>query len=155
MRVLFDTNVLISYLLPFSRSTTTQRIVEDTIHSSITIILPEELVAELSQKVADKKYLAERIPAENAARFIRALTDVAEAIPPIVERVPEVGRDRKDDYLLAYALVGRADYLVSGDDDLLVLREVEDLKIVSPAEFARILEEGRAQEGAGSFDSRL
>src|SRR3990172_7467422 len=146
MRVLFDTNVLISYLLPFSRSTTTQRIVEHTIHSSITSILPEELVAELSRKIVSKSYLAERITAENAASFIQALTDVAEAIAPIVERMPEVGRDRKDDYLLAYALVGEADYLVTGDKDLLVLRQVGGAKIVSPAEFARILEEARSGE---------
>ena len=103
-------------------------------------------MAELSRKIVSKSYLAERITAENAASFIQALTDVAEAIAPIVERMPEVGRDRKDDYLLAYALVGEADYLATGDKDLLVLRQVGGAKIVSPAEFARILEEARSGE---------
>ena len=37
----------------------------------------------------------------------------------------------KDDYLLAYGLMGGADYLVTGDEDLLTLGDVEGLKIVS------------------------
>jgi predicted nucleic acid-binding protein len=52
-----------------------------------------------------------------------------------------VTRDIKDDYLLAYALVGRADYLVTGGEDLLVLGDVEGVKIVRPAEFWRVIQE--------------
>ena len=56
--------------------------------------------------------------------------------------MPSVTRDRKDDYLLAYAVVGRADYLVTGDRDLLVLGEVEGVRIVSPAGFVGALSPG-------------
>ena len=45
----------------------------------------------------------------------------------------------KDDYLLAYALVGSADYLATGDDDLPDLGEVEGVRIVSPSDFAEAL----------------
>jgi len=38
----------------------------------------------------------------------------------------------RDDYLVAYALVGGADYLVTGDADLLVLARVGEVKIVTP-----------------------
>jgi uncharacterized protein len=44
-------------------------------------------------------------------------------------------RDPKDDKLLALALDGRADVIVSGDDDLLVLHPFEGIPIVGPAEF--------------------
>jgi len=40
-------------------------------------------------------------------------------------------------FLLAYALIGRADYLVTGDGDLLTLGQVETLKIVTSAKFVR------------------
>ena len=66
---------------------------------------------------------------------------IAELIPPISSGgssktvLPVVTRDAKDDYLLAYALVGQADYLVTGDEDLLVLQEIEGLKIVNPTQF--------------------
>ena len=42
----------------------------------------------------------------------------------------------KDDYLPAYALVGQADYLVTGDKDLLVLQElISDFSIPTPWQF--------------------
>ena len=60
-------------------------------------------------------------------------------LPPIEEEIPQVTRDKKDDYLLAYASVAEADYLVSEDDDLLVIKQIEKLKIVSPLKFSEIL----------------
>jgi uncharacterized protein len=67
------------------------------------------------------------------------LLAVGEVIQPIEQSIPAVTRDRKDDYLLAYAVVGAADYLVTGDEDLLVLKHVGRLRIVSPPAFAGIL----------------
>jgi len=65
----------------------------------------------------------------------------AELVPEIEETVPALVRDPKDDYLLAHALVARADYLVTGDKDLLVLNPVGDLQILSPTQFTLILAE--------------
>lgn len=53
--------------------------------------------------------------------------------------VTALTRDPKDDYLLAYALVGQADYLVTGDHDLLALQHVGDTQIVTTSEFWEIL----------------
>ena len=64
---------------------------------------------------------------------------IATIPPPITQVIPKVGRDFKDDYLLAYASVEEVDYLVSGDEDLQVLKEVNGVRIVSPAEFLKIL----------------
>jgi len=52
--------------------------------------------------------------------------------------VPAASRDRKDDYLLAHAIAGRADYLVSGDADLLSVDRVGGVAIVNPAGFLRV-----------------
>jgi len=48
-------------------------------------------------------------------------------------------RDPDDDHVIACALAARADFLVTGDDDLLSLETVEALRIVSPAELLNIL----------------
>ncbi len=53
-------------------------------------------------------------------------------VPTIVEPILPVTSDPKDDYLLAYTLVGQANYLVTGDEGLLTLGTVAGLKIVSP-----------------------
>lgn len=58
--------------------------------------------------------------------------------------VEGVCRDPKDDKLLACAVEGLADYLVTGDRDLLVLREFRGVRIVAPVEFVRILAEAEA-----------
>lgn len=54
-----------------------------------------------------------------------------------------ITRDAKDDYLLACALLGRANYLVTGDKDLLTLAgQVKGLTILSSAQFADLLTKG-------------
>lgn len=53
--------------------------------------------------------------------------------------VKPVGRDSKDDKFLACAIEARVDYLVTGDEDLLVLKKYEGIKIVTPRQFLEIL----------------
>jgi hypothetical protein len=51
-------------------------------------------------------------------------------------------RDPKDTVILATAIDGKADYLVTGDKDLLVLaghKSIKPLKIVTPTEFIRLI----------------
>ncbi|TAK30785.1 MAG: putative toxin-antitoxin system toxin component, PIN family [Chloroflexota bacterium] len=139
MRVLLDVNLLISYLLPSSKQQTIAAIVEAAFEGSFTLLLPPELVQEFSTTIGAKRYLARRIRPEDATSLVTLLSQVAEIIPPISGKIPAVCRDAKDDYLLAYALVGQADYLVTGDNDLLVLGEVERMRIVSPADFLKVL----------------
>jgi len=60
------------------------------------------------------------------------------------ERVPPVlVRDQQDEHILAAAVAGHADYLVTGDRDLLVLDgdpALGSLRIVTPAAFLSILD---------------
>ena len=49
-----------------------------------------------------------------------------------------VTRDPKDDYLLAHATIGRCDFLVTGDRDLLDIQKIDRLSIITPGEFAEI-----------------
>ncbi len=51
-------------------------------------------------------------------------------------------RDVKDNRFLACAVAARADFLVSGDDDLISVKHPFDFQIVTPAEFLRQLSEG-------------
>lgn len=63
-----------------------------------------------------------------------------ERIDPIKGPVPAVTHDPDDDYVLAYALIGAADYLVTGDKGLLALQGLIDgLEIVTPAQFVELL----------------
>lgn len=57
--------------------------------------------------------------------------------------IPPAARDADDDPILACAKEAQADYVVSGDDDLLSLERYESIPIVSPAAFAAILKTSR------------
>jgi putative PIN family toxin of toxin-antitoxin system len=146
VRVLVDTNVFVSYLLSHpSRTSAVRNIVDVVLSGAVTLLLPEALLAELLGVLTTRPYFTSRISNRIATEFIGALRARAELLPAIhPDEVPPVLRDPKDDYLLAYALLGRADYLVTGDRDLLVLERVEQLRIVTPGEFVEIATGGTA-----------
>lgn len=140
MKVLLGTNLLVAYLLIPDKTGTVQAIVEAAFEGKYTLILPQELLDELEEKLVTKKYLIKHISKSAARDFIRVVKSIVVEIPTITEPIPEVGRDKKDDYLLAYAVVGEADYLVSGDKDLQVLKKIGGVEVVSPAKFLEVLE---------------
>ena len=140
MRVLCDTNILISYLLAPENTGTIATVVECAYAGDYTLVLPAEVIGELRRKVAEKAWLTARIPQAAVEKFVAALSAIALIPEPITDPLPQVGRDRKDDYLLAYGAVATCDYLVTGDPDLLVLQQVGNLKIVTPAAFLAVLQ---------------
>ena len=71
IRALFDTNVLISYLLPSREESAVQAIMEAAFEGGFTLLLVQEIVEEFSRKVARKKYLASRISREEAEELVR------------------------------------------------------------------------------------
>ncbi len=139
MRVLVDTNIFISaLLLPHSESPSNQT-VKYFLLGEFTLLIPIELLEELVRTIIEKKRLSKRIAIAEAEKLTGYLSEFAELIPPLAKKITPVTRDPKDDYLMAYALVSQADYLVTGDDDLLVLKQVDKVKFVTPREFVNRL----------------
>jgi putative PIN family toxin of toxin-antitoxin system len=60
-------------------------------------------------------------------------------VTPSQLRLPGVTRDSKDDAVIACAVEGRANYIVSGDQDLLALGEYRSIQVVTPRQFVDIL----------------
>ena len=139
MRVLLDANIFISYLLKPDAEGTIRRIVDAGFTTVYTLLAPPPLIEELTRKIQHKPYLNQRITSADIAALCMLIEAAAESLPLMQESVPVATRDPKDDYLLAYARAGQADYLVSGDADLLVLDPVGPLRIISPADFAALL----------------
>lgn len=139
-RALIDTSVLISYLLHPDAPGTVQAILHAFLQERFTLLVPGALLQELLVTVRGKRRLARRIPPKDLAAFIAILEEFGEEVGEISEPIPTVTRDPKDDYLLAYALVGEADYLITGDKDLLELQgQIAGLEILTPAQFIGVL----------------
>lgn len=140
MRVLVDTNVLVSFLLSSGEGGAIRVVFRALLNNRFTLLLPEQLLNELITSVRDKPRLAKRISNEQLNRFTALLTESAEKVAKIETTIPAVTRDPDDDYVLAYALVGEADFLVTGDKDLLVLNDhISGLTILTPAQLAALL----------------
>ncbi len=139
MRVLCDTNIFVSYLLTPKKAGPIHSLMEAAFLGEFTLLVPEDVLQELAQKARGKKYLVGHIEPQELDELTKLLREVAEVIPKIAGPIPAVTRDPKDDYLLAYALVGEADLLITGDRDLLSIKQVEETKIITAREFMRDL----------------
>jgi putative PIN family toxin of toxin-antitoxin system len=132
MRVILDTNILVSALLVQSGIPGT--IYRAWVDGAFVLLTCQTQLAELRATLR-KPALAERIRPHRAGRLVNQLKDQAVLVDPLphVERSP----DPDDDFLLAAAQIGRADYLVTGDKSgLLSLIRHEGTRIISAAEFA-------------------
>lgn len=139
MRVLLDVNILASFLLSPASDSPIHALLRAGFMGAYTLVLPQEVLEELVRTIKARPHLQARITAAQAEELVDLLGQIAQSIPTIPEAIPRVTRDPKDDYLLAYALIGDVDYLVTGDHDLLALGQVERVKIISPREFWEII----------------
>jgi putative PIN family toxin of toxin-antitoxin system len=139
LRVLLDANIYISYMLTPDSPGTIQQLMSAALEGQYMLLLPRELLREMSEALSRKGTLSRRINPEDRQKLLSRFTEIAEKIDTIREAIPTVTRDRKDDYLLAYAVVAQADYLVTGDRDLLVLDHVGPVQILTPADFLAVL----------------
>jgi uncharacterized protein len=128
MRVVLDTNVLVSAALK-RNSTPAAAVVAVEEHH----VLPKSTATERQLlDVMARPYFAELIY-EDTKGWLQSLMSGAEPVA-IVERIVAC-RDPTDDKFLDLAVNGRADVIVSGDADLLVLNPFRSIPIVTPATF--------------------
>lgn len=69
------------------------------------------------------------------------LSELAEVITPFSLMQP-VCRDADDDEVLATAIAGQVDFIITGDDDLLSLKTYQEIPIITPAEAVKIMAAG-------------
>jgi len=127
--LVFDTNVIVSAALlagSVPRQAFDKALDEGTILISVSVLL--ELAEVLSRKKLNK-YLLE----EERMRFLVALLKETELIEVTVAITD--CRNVKDNKFLELAATGRADYIISGDQDLLVLNPFRGIPILTPREF--------------------
>ena len=130
MRVVVDTNIFVSAALK-QRSLPNLALYQ----ASQRCVLLKSVVTEAQFfEVIARSYIAPLIIA-NARDWLMQLMAAAELVP-ITERVT-MCRDPTDDKFLEVAVNGRADLILTGDKDLLVLNPFRDIPIVTPATFVQ------------------
>ena len=129
MRFVFDTNVIVSAAL---LAGSVPRQAFDKALDEGTILISTPVLLELSEVLGREKLNKYLLESERM-RFLVALLKGTE----LVEITTSVTacRDDKDNKFLELAVSGNADYIVSGDEDLLVLNPFRGIPILTPRKF--------------------
>jgi putative PIN family toxin of toxin-antitoxin system len=127
-RIIIDTNLWVSFLLTKQFS-----FLDDLLENGkIQLIFSQELLDEFIEVINRPKF-RKYFSADNLESLLEVIEQYADFI--IVTSSINVCRDGKDNFLLSLAKDGLADYLITGDQDLLVIKRFEKTEIITIAEF--------------------
>lgn len=132
IKVIFDTNVWISFLIGKCLTRMKQYISD----GSITIITTEQLLTEIKM-VTNREKLKKYFPEESVKELVELLETIAEKVT--IKPTHFINRDPKDNFLLDLIDFSKADYLVTGDKDLQEHNPFKTANILSPTEFEKEL----------------
>jgi len=135
-RVIFDTNIWISYVLR-RRGAIAWLIQAHWPQGDFVLLTAEALLDELADVLARPEF-ARLISARERYEFLQRIRSRAEMLSPL-PGIPRLTPDPKDDMFVAYAIVGRADYIVTRDAHLLDLGQVGDVRVITPEAFQSML----------------
>ena len=126
MRVLLDTNVLVAALA-------TRGLCEDVLRivlSEHSLLTSDTILGELERILTNKL----RMPARRMRPITTFIREHADVIVP-TEPAPWPENDPDDRWIMAAAVVGRADVLVTGDKDILAVSGAVGFPIITPRGF--------------------
>jgi len=137
VKIVVDTNLWISYLMPLSRSgnAVRQQLNRLLVSEDIDFLFSKELFDELATTAKRRKF-RRYFDTSHVDDLIEMLVEVAVIVE--VQSLIEICRDPKDNFLLALAKDGLADHMISGDKDLLSVKELGQTKIVKLGEFEKM-----------------
>jgi putative PIN family toxin of toxin-antitoxin system len=130
MRIVIDSNVLFSAFI--SRGICAE--IAESVLMRHDLILCEEILAELEKNLFKKA----GVPSSLIEEYIKLLRMYSVVhMPSDVEA--GVCRDKKDLMVLGAAEAGNADIIITGDNDVLVIKSYKNIKILSPRDSMKYL----------------
>lgn len=128
-RVVIDTNVLVSGLLI---TTSTPALAVDKAVTKAQLVATLETLRELIEKLHSPKFdrYVRRDRRDALLERVASLVEIIDVLQSI-----RASRDPKDDKFLEAAVNGRADVIVTGDNDLLDLNPFRGIAIMTPADY--------------------
>jgi putative PIN family toxin of toxin-antitoxin system len=131
MKAVFDTNVLIA---AFLTEGICAKLLTRARRRDFDLILCDGILQEF-KRVLKKKFTVS--PHETSEALI-ILSTAAQDILGETDSIAPACRDSDDDLILACVKDAVADYVVTGDEDLLVLKNYEGIGILNPREFEKL-----------------
>lgn len=141
-RAVIDTNLLISAAI--APKGLPNKLIRVWQNSKIILVISPQLIQELEEVAQRDKFKNYHLFKDQSLELVNSIKASAEVIPSLTEEQLSIhSRDLKDDKLLACAISSEADYLVTGDEDLLILKDnskLGPLRIVTVRQFLKLFE---------------
>ncbi len=129
-RIVIDTNIFISFLISDTYGKLDQRIQNNQCRIILSVELLEEFLDVVSRPKF-KKYFSNK----SVTMLLEGLQEYADLIN--VKSKVNVCRDKKDNFLLNLCVDGKADFLITGDEDLLVLKKYKKTTILKISDYLK------------------
>lgn len=134
-RVVVDTNLFVSGII-LPRGPLAQ-LLNLWLKQSFILVITAKLIGELNEVLHRPKIARYGITEERITSIMEFVKKKSERVTPLLS-LPVTVRDPKDEKVLACALGGKVDYLITGDKDLLTLKDnptLRPLKIIKVKDF--------------------
>jgi putative PIN family toxin of toxin-antitoxin system len=128
VRAVFDTNVLVA---AFLTEGVCSKLLVRARRAECDLILSTDIIQEF-ERILHRKFSISQSEISDAKKV---LAEATLEVCQLVGRIKPVCRDPDDDKILACAQQVGADYIVTGDEDLLVIKRYGAIRIVTPREF--------------------
>ena len=131
LRIVVDTNVIISSLVFGGRP---KELVEKIIQRKFKAFISPVMLSELSDVLRKKFDFSE----EKIRKLEEEMLDKFEVVYPTKEVF--IARDKSDNKILEAAIESKSKFIISGDKDLLVLKNYLEIEILTPSGFLSLYE---------------
>jgi putative PIN family toxin of toxin-antitoxin system len=132
MKIVVDSNVFVS---SFFWSGNPQKVFDRVINGLDELFITGEIIEEIASVMGSRKFNANRSEIED---YVKIIDKYSKKI--VLKNVPEsISRDKDDDKILQCGFNGNVDFIVTGDKDLLVLKEYKKIKIITPKDYLEIV----------------
>ena len=131
MKIVLDANIFIS---SFFWGGNPRILMNRIIDGKDSLFVSNEILQEVFSVVSRPKF---NVPHHQVVHFINSIQEISLQVIP-TGTVQGVCRDSDDDKILECAVLGNVDFIISGDNDLLSLKEFRGIPIVTASDYLNI-----------------
>ncbi|MHC6202539.1 putative toxin-antitoxin system toxin component, PIN family [Breznakiellaceae bacterium SP9] len=133
MKVVIDINIFVSAFLWEGNP---KKVVDRVIEGSDELYITQEILEQISEVLNRPKFNVDK---EGVKYYKKLIEEIANELTSDI-KIQNGSRDVDDNIVLECGITGNVDYIITGDNDLLVLKEFNGIKIVAAKEYLEIIE---------------
>jgi putative PIN family toxin of toxin-antitoxin system len=128
MKIVLDANIFLS---SFFWGGNPRKVLERAINKTDELFITDEILNEIGEVIRRQKFHAGKNEVEY---FLKSIEEISGKIVT-TKRIKKGSRDKTDNKYIECAIAGNADYIISGDNDLLDLKKFKNIKIITAKDY--------------------